>query len=257
MQRDAERRYRTASELEHDLAVRRPPRSAAEVAEDTAQIALPVPVRGRGGAVATRVPRDVSDVRGGRTDVRAARAERPRRGAFLPFVAALVAALGLIAVGFFFLLGAGGAFVPVPDVRNMQRDQAIDALHGAGFAVDPRCCDDDDVVPDGAVIRQDPTPPALLPSGSTVKIFISRGVGLTSVPIVRDMTLEAAKAALEKNGLVFGITTSRQDDAIAAGRVVDSVPTQGSAVQRKTVVNLILSLGPARTTTPTPSPSLP
>ena len=71
------------------------------------------------------------------------------------------------------------------------------------------------------------------------------------------MTLEAAKAALEKNGLVFGITTSRQDDAIAAGRVVDSVPTQGSAVQRKTVVNLILSLGPARTTTPTPSPSLP
>src|SRR5919198_171363 len=119
MQRDPERRYRTASELEHDLATRHAPREAAAALEGTAPIALPVPRRDA-RVTPTRPPRALP-------------AQTQTGRAMAPFVAALIAAIGLIGLGLFFLLGASSPTISVPKVTGMQRDVARAAVIAAGL----------------------------------------------------------------------------------------------------------------------------
>src|SRR5439155_625968 len=67
--------------------------------------------------------------------------------------------------------------------------------------------------------------------------------------------LDAARKALEDNGLKFGNTIEESSNTVRAGLVVDSIPAQLTTQRSGSFVNLIVSTGPARTPTPTPPPS--
>jgi serine/threonine-protein kinase len=243
MQRDPERRYRTASELENDLATHHAPRDVAAALEGTAPITLPATRRDTRLAPAHAQP--------------APAAEPRRRRSAAPFLAALVAAAGLIGVGLFFLLGAASPGIAVPRVVGLERDQARAQVLAAGLRPE-FLGPDKDPAPIGTVFRQDPNPGKLLGPNETVTMWISAGPGDVIVPALAGLTADAAKKSLQDAGLKLGTTSDRPDELVRAGVVLASEPGAGTRVPPGFAVNLVLSSGPRPTPTPTsPPPSTP
>ena len=239
MQRDPERRYRTASELEHDLATRHPPREAAAALEGTAPIALPVPRRDA-RVTPARPPRALP-------------AQTQTGRAMAPFVAALIAAIGLIGLGLFFLLGASSPAITVPKVTGMQRDVARATVIAAGLR--PEFLGPDrHPEPNGEVYQQDPQPGTAVTPQDTVTMWISGGPGDINVPPLGGSTLDQAKQKLLDVGLKLGSTRERPDQFVRAGLVLESEPVAGTPLPPGSSVNLVLSSGPQPTPTPTPTP---
>jgi serine/threonine-protein kinase len=242
MQRDPERRYRTASELEHDLSTRHVPREAAAALEGTAPIALPVPRR---------------DARAIPARQRALPAQTQTGRTIAPFIAALVAAVALIGLGLFFLLGATPTTIAVPDVVDMDRDAGRAELLAAGFQV-VILGPDQYPKPLGKIYKQEPQAGQPLSPGSTVTIWWSGGPGDVAVPSLIGMTPDQAKKTLEDKGLKLGTTSERNDSSVRAGLILEQSPSAGTPVPVAYPVTVIVSLGPAPTPTPTsPPPTTP
>jgi serine/threonine-protein kinase len=72
---------------------------------------------------------------------------------------------------------------------------------------------------------------------------VSSGKTPTSVPSLSNLTVEAAKAALEARKLAMGTNTPENSATIAAGTVIRSDPAASSAAREGDVVNLIISTG--------------
>jgi serine/threonine-protein kinase len=137
------------------------------------------------------------------------------------------------------IVSKGHAPVAVPDVVGSTPDAAAATLKELGFTVqrgeDGRSAD----VAVGQVMAVNPAPGAgPQPYGSTVTIQVSMGVPQVTVPDVRGMQGDAAKAQLEQLGLKVETTTF-----IAGDRVYQQNPRPGQVVDLGTTVTLALSFG--------------
>ena len=90
-----------------------------------------------------------------------------------------------------------------------------------------------DVVPNGQVIRVEPAAGSEVQRGSTVRVVVSQGPDLVTVPEITGQTVAEARATLEANGL--GIEVLPAD---AEGRVITSDPSPGVQVPRGTTVSV-------------------
>ncbi|OLC56384.1 MAG: hypothetical protein AUH85_06590 [Chloroflexi bacterium 13_1_40CM_4_68_4] len=126
-------------------------------------------------------------------------------------MAAVVAAIGLIGVGVFFLLGAAATTVAVPNVVGMERDQARAAILAAGLRPEVL---PPDARPEkaGTVYKQEPLAGTTKSANDIVTIWISAGPGDVTIPPLNGLTLDQARKALSEAGLKLGITTERTDD---------------------------------------------
>ncbi len=231
MARDPEHRYRSAAELERDLAAHHAPRAAPDT---EATVGIPVPAGPRA--------------------VERARAGTPAgRRALAPFLLAVLVAVAFMGLGLFFLLGTQGA-VAVPNAVGKERDAAIAELRAIGLAVTV-LGPDPNPMERGKIYRQIPLAPTLVRIGDTVTIYVSEGPGSVPIPPLRGLALADAKRQLESVGLQLGSTTDQSDEFVTAGRVISSDPASGIAVPRGFKVNLILSTGPRPTPTPTRAPT--
>lgn len=98
-------------------------------------------------------------------------------------------------------------------------------------------------VENGHIISTDPGAGQKVPKASTVLITVSSGKTPTSVPSLSNLTVEAAKAALEARKLAMGTNTPENSATIAAGTVIRSDPTASTAARESDVVNLFISTG--------------
>jgi serine/threonine-protein kinase len=141
----------------------------------------------------------------------------------------------------------------VPDVVGMTREDALAALQAAGFVVDTQTSYD--VVADpGTVASQDPAAGTKATLGSTVLIGVAEDLGigatidgreddgLTEVPDVTGLTLDAATARLDRDGLRISVTRA-YSDSVPMGRIVSQSPAAGQRAGEGDVVSVVLSLG--------------
>jgi beta-lactam-binding protein with PASTA domain/tRNA A-37 threonylcarbamoyl transferase component Bud32 len=143
------------------------------------------------------------------------------------------------------MVSLGPTSASVPDVGGKIPADALTLLRGAGFV--PRISYNvDPTNAGGTVTAQQPAPGSSAKRGSTVAIFI--GVPGT-VPDVAGMTLDDAKAALEKNGYQSGNIAFTTDcvgataDATAAcpsdeGKIVRTEPEANKDVKPGEAVTL-------------------
>lgn len=102
----------------------------------------------------------------------------------------------------------------LPDVAGKSVEEATQILAGVNLTAEPGKEDYNNTVPAGAVVGVDPEPNAdgvnrLFREGQTVSLIISRGPDLVAIPgDIEDMTLGAAKAALEALGFVVTVDTN-------------------------------------------------
>ncbi|MGY2129324.1 Stk1 family PASTA domain-containing Ser/Thr kinase [Blastococcus sp. SYSU DS0617] len=135
------------------------------------------------------------------------------------------------------LVSKGRAPVAVPDVTGQTPEQATANLKELGFEVtrgsDGRSAD----VDKGEVMVVDPAPGRQAPYGSTVKIRVSAGVPLVTVPDVVGMSEAEATAALQAVGLQVESTRFFGD------RVFRQSVNPGETVEQGTKVTILLTFG--------------
>ena len=151
--------------------------------------------------------------------------------------------------GLILLLIAGGALawfltrpdmVTVPDVTGEPEAEATITLQDAGFEVEAEREEND--IPEGEVIEQDPSGDSEAEKGSTVTITVSLGPGTVEVPRVAGLKVPDAKQALRDRGFTADVE-KRSSGSVPAGKVIGSDPSQGTSVEAGSMVTLIVSTG--------------
>jgi len=143
-------------------------------------------------------------------------------------------------------ISTGAPIVEVPDVRNRAADVAREALVTAGFRVEVKSVNSDK--DPNTVLDQAPAAGSRAAKGSVVTLTVSKGVEQVAVPNVRGRTSSDAANVLGQAGFR---TTSRTEASIDfdAGQVIRTDPAAGTPLERNSLVTLIVSSGPAPTTT--------
>ncbi len=146
-------------------------------------------------------------------------------------------------------VSAGAPIVEVPDERNRTLDAATDDLTTAGFRVATNAVNSDKAP--NTVLDQSPVPGDRKPKGSTVTLTVSKGLEQITVPTVRGQTASDAANVLGQAG--FRTTTrSEASSDVDPGDVIRTEPAAGTPLDRNSTVTLVVSSGPAPTTTQAP-----
>jgi beta-lactam-binding protein with PASTA domain len=134
--------------------------------------------------------------------------------------------------------------VTVPQLRALRGDSALAQL--SRLTLRGRITDTtrDPLVPAGDIVWQSPAPETILPEGAMVKLAVSSGSPLVTVPDVSLFDLELARDVLLAAGLKLGVidTIHGSEDF---GAVLTVTPAVGSTVQLGTLIDVSISSGPA------------
>ena len=137
--------------------------------------------------------------------------------------------------------------VEVPDVRNRKIDSASDLLTEKGFQV-VVVDRPDDRVPAETVLDQDPKPGGTAPRGSRVTLTVSSGREQVAVPNVAGREQSDAANLLGRAGFTAAVR-QESSDTVEAGRVIRTEPPSPTPLPKGSTVTLVVSSGPAPTTT--------
>ena len=154
-------------------------------------------------------------------------------------------------------VSGGATTVPLIDFQGQTPDQ-VEAWLKDHDLKGERKSGRSDAEPKGRVFKQSPSAGTPVKKGSTVTYWVSSGVPQVVVPSVIGMTAADAAARLNAEGLSVGTSSTRPSDTAPAGEVVDQNPKSGEKADKGSVVDLVISSGPATPTpslTPTASPS--
>lgn len=129
----------------------------------------------------------------------------------------------------------------VVSVLGLQQGRAESKLEDLGFVPDV-VIEPDSEEPAGTVFRQEPAEGETLVPGGVVRIFVSAGVSMGTMPDVLDMKLSDAKAVIKKNNLTVGEVTQVTSDE-PSGYVVRQDPEPGDELMPNSQVDLWVSAG--------------
>ncbi|MBR6329015.1 MAG: PASTA domain-containing protein [Lachnospiraceae bacterium] len=142
-------------------------------------------------------------------------------------------------------VSSGKDGVAIPDVIGKSEAEARVALEQEGFEM-VKDESASDTVPKDCVISQNPAAGESVQKGATVTVIISTGPSndKVSIPDLRGITEENAKAALAAAELTVGTVAEVNSETIPVGCVVSQSPGALTEVAKGTAVDLSVSSGP-------------
>lgn len=140
----------------------------------------------------------------------------------------------------------GGSVLPIPDVRGMKFEEAVNRLKEAGFKVDTAVTRvSDKFKPAGAVIAQNPSAPVQVSANTLVKLLVStgsdNGSSFVRVPDLKGQSLKGLEAVLEQYGLIMGLKTERATDSVPPGTILSTKPKSSASVPQGTKINVTVA----------------
>jgi beta-lactam-binding protein with PASTA domain/predicted Ser/Thr protein kinase len=141
----------------------------------------------------------------------------------------------------------GPPMTEVPRVVGRRYDAAVEAL--AEAELDAERVDVFSDRPPGEVVGQDPRAGATVREGSTVRLRVSKGQELVTVPDVLQQTRESAEAELRASDLRASVS-SAPSDTVAEGLVSEQDPDPGDEAQKDSTVAIVISEGPETVAVP-------
>lgn len=251
--KDREDRYQTAAEFRSDLlaavrgqAVTAPATTAYAVPPATAATAL----LGAGVPSTPSAPSAATGAYPATGQIPAQQEKKSGNGWLWAIIILLLAVLGVIA----FQVFADNEppeeptptieLVEIPPLEGMNQQEVRAALDDVGLDMTIDDPVETDEVEDGLFVSSNPPVGTQVETGSTVSVTFSAGVGETAVPDITGLSVDAARRAIEAEGLTWGSTTTvdNQPD-FDEGEVVSSDPEPNTQVPRGTVVNVEVSSG--------------
>ncbi len=107
--------------------------------------------------------------------------------------------------------------------------------------------------PKGSVVDQSPAAGSNLREGSTVTLFVSKGLPQVALPNLASQPLAKAERVLSALGLKLHVAQKVASDTAPAGTIVQQDIAPGTTVDPGTVINVAVSLGAAVATVPSVS----
>ena len=148
------------------------------------------------------------------------------------------------------VISSGPQIVTIPDMQGMTQDAAITAINAAKLAVGTIIQQTSNTVGKGDVISQEPASGSSAAEGSPVKLLISSGPRIVTVPNVAGSTQAAATTAIIEAKLTVGTITQQASKTTVTGTVISQDPLGGSSLTAGSPVNLLISSGPPMVTVP-------
>lgn len=106
--------------------------------------------------------------------------------------------------------------------------------------------------PEGQIINQDPGAGTEAEKGTIVNITVSKGTDKVAVPKLIGLTIDEARAEIEKAGFTFGNPSYEESTVYAKNIVMGANYSEGEKVQKGATINLTISSGVAEVTPPEP-----
>lgn len=103
----------------------------------------------------------------------------------------------------------------------------------------------DELVAAKTVASQSPAPGTQVLGGTSVNLTVSLGPVKRPVPEVSGLAVEGAAFLLGKSGFTLGTVTPTDNPTLPKDAVVGTDPPVGTVADRDTVINLLVSAGPA------------
>jgi beta-lactam-binding protein with PASTA domain len=135
----------------------------------------------------------------------------------------------------------------VPDVVGLSEREATEELRDSDFRVRSEQ-EPSSAVDAGTVISTDPRAGEEARLGSVVKIVVSRGPELVTVPDVLGASESSARAQLRTAG--FLVNSESRDSSAESGTVIEQDPGGGSEIEEGSEVTIVVSRGPGDVTLP-------
>jgi beta-lactam-binding protein with PASTA domain len=154
---------------------------------------------------------------------------------------ALLAALALAVAGC-----GGESETSVPSVVGKPVDSAVNDLSEAGLPVSISRTSSSEKP--GQVVSQTPAADESVPNDTTVVLEVSVGEYVQKVPSVTGQGVDEATATLQSAGFAVGLVGT--SNAATPGTVVETEPAADTQAPVGSVVELIVSKGPANTEVP-------
>jgi eukaryotic-like serine/threonine-protein kinase len=151
------------------------------------------------------------------------------------------------------VFSGGPKTVPVPSITGLTLGDAEAALQAAGLVLGETTEQNDQDIPEGEIISQDPSAGVEVPEESPVNVVVSGGPSVVIVPDVTCRTYASAKAELQGLGLEpqLGDPVLPRPECPSLVNIAQQDTPPGSAVPPGTVIFLHQGTPPS----PSPSPS--
>lgn len=151
-----------------------------------------------------------------------------------------------------FVVSMGVQTENMPDLTRLTVQNAKDML--APYDLNLRIVEElenSDDVPEGKIIRTEPTKGEPLLEGATVTLWVSEGSGKGLMPQLKDKTFAQASDELTNLNLNLRISQEKENsDTVEKGKVIRSEPAYGQEVKKGDSVTLWISEGPKQTEVP-------
>lgn len=133
--------------------------------------------------------------------------------------------------------------VLVPNIVGKTFFQAVNALNTAGLTVEKMIQEASSTEPIGSVVEQDPPANFSIKPDHKVRITVSVGAKLTTVPSVIGKSEDAAQETLKNAGFLPVSVAHVHSDNYLPDTIIAQNPAEGQLVERDAKVNLLVSLG--------------
>jgi len=160
----------------------------------------------------------------------------------VPLFFAAFVLLGLVFGYVTFSLLSFSRTVEVPALSNMTLVEANEAISKAGLYLKVEGEDYDPSVQTGRVVRQDEPAGSKVKEKRVIKVVISKGPRVFSVPLLTSETVSDAEAALIQKGLRIGKVINVHSDSVEKGRIVAQSPEPDQKLTGP--ITVLVSLGP-------------
>jgi beta-lactam-binding protein with PASTA domain/tRNA A-37 threonylcarbamoyl transferase component Bud32 len=140
------------------------------------------------------------------------------------------------------IVSVGPEAFPIPYVLDLETERAIYVIEESGFAIGQTLEVNDDTVPRGFVISQNPVAGTKMGPDSTVDLVISAGPSLIVISDLSRKSPEDAIQILETLGFEYEIIEEYSEN-VDVGLVSHTLPGQGEIATLDQVIQVIVSLG--------------
>ena len=140
------------------------------------------------------------------------------------------------------IVSVGPEAFPIPYVLDIETDRAIYVVEESGFALGQLLEVNDDNIPRGFIISQNPVAGTKMSPGSTVDLVVSKGPSLIKISDLSRKSPEDAIQILETLGFEYELIDEYSED-VERGLVSGTLPEVGEIVAPDQVIQVIVSLG--------------
>ena len=140
------------------------------------------------------------------------------------------------------IVSVGPEAFPIPYVLDIETDRAIYVVEESGFALGQLLEVNDDNIPRGFIISQNPIAGTKMSPGSTVDLVVSKGPSLIKISDFSRKSPEDAIQILETLGFEYELIEEYSED-VEIGLVSGTLPEVGEIVAPDQVIQVIVSLG--------------